>query len=418
MNTFSRGQKGKLSDLGCGTSFSVVVDVSSPQGSVDITCFGLDASDKLSDDRYMVFFNQLASPANAVTLDLAQGMARFAVNLDALPASIAKLVFAASLDGSGTMRSIAASSLSVGNAASFPFTGSDFNEEKAIIIAELYRREGQWRFGAVGQGFKGGLSALLKHFGGEEAGSDAAAAAPIAATVAVPTPSPAPAPSPAPTPSPTISLSKVTLEKRGDKVSLDKRAGKSYGRIRVNLNWNQRPVGVEKKTGFFDKLINKPDKGIDLDLACLFELADGTPGLVQALGKQWGNYDQRPFIQLEADDRTGNISSGENIFINGDNFDKIKRALIFAFIYDGAANWAATDGVVTIEIADQAPVEVRLDQGGNQPLCAIALIENQGGTLQVTKLIDYFSQQGSTSVHQLLDTKYGFGLRWKTGSKD
>jgi tellurite resistance protein TerA len=412
MNTFSRGQKGKLSDLGCGTSFAVVVDVSSPQGSVDITCFGLDASDKLSDDRYMVFFNQLASPGNAVTLDLAQGMARFAVNLDALPASIAKLVFTASLDGASTMRGIAASSLSVGNAVSFPFTGSDFNEEKAIIIAELYRRDGQWRFGAVGQGFNGGLSALLKHFGGEEAGSGAAAAAPIAATVA------AAAPSPAPASSPRISLSKVTLEKRGDKVSLDKRAGKSYGRIRVNLNWNQRPAGVEKKTGFFDKLINKPDKGIDLDLACLFELADGTPGLVQALGKQWGNYDQRPFIQLEADDRTGSISSGENIFINGDNFDKIKRALIFAFIYDGAPNWAATDGVVTIEIADQAPVEVRLDQGGNQPLCAIALIENQGGTLQVTKLIDYFSQQGSTSVHQLLDTKYGFGLRWKTGSKD
>ena len=164
--------------------------------------------------------------------------------------------------------------------------------------------------------------------------------------------------------------------------------------------------------------MNKPEKGIDLDLACLYELADGTPGLVQALGKQWGNYDQRPYIQLEGDDRTGSVTTGENIFINGEFFDKIKRALVFTFIYEGAPNWSATDGVVTIEIPDQPPVEVRLDQGGNQPLCAIALIENRGGTLQVTKLVDYFSQQGSTSVHQLLDTKYGFGLRWKTGSKD
>ena len=399
MTTFTRGQKGKLSELGCNSPLAVQIDIASPQASADIACFGLDAAGTLSDDRYMVFFNQLVSPGNAITLVNAPGSARFTIDLDALPASIEKLVLTAAIDGDANMRSLGASHLSIGNAVSFPFSGADFLDEKAIIIAELYRRDGQWRFGAVGQGFSGGLAALLAHFGGTEAASAAATA-----TAAVPA-------------TPRVSLSKVTLEKRGDKVSLDKRGKRSYGRIRVNLNWNQRPA-VAPKTGFFDKLINKPDKGIDLDLACLFELADGTPGLVQALGKQWGHYEQRPFIMLEGDDRSGSVATGENLFINGDQFDHIKRALIFAFIYDGAPDWSATDGVVTIEIADQAPVEVRLDQGGRQPLCAIALIENHGGTLQVTKLIDYFSQQGSTSVHQLLDTKYGFGLRWKTGSKD
>jgi tellurite resistance protein TerA len=407
MNNFSRGQKGKLSDLGCTSPLTVVVDIAAPGASIDVSCFGLDGSDKLSDDRYMVFFNQLASPANAVTLAVQGNQARFAINLDALPDSIAKLVFTAAIDGAASMRNIGAGALTVNNAVSFPYSGADFKDEKAIIIAELYRRDGQWRFGAVGQGFNGGLSALLSHFGGSEAASSASASASASA-----------APAAAPVEAKKISLSKVTLDKRGDRVSLDKRGGKSYGRIKVNLNWNQRPSAVAQKTGFFEKLMSKPDKGIDLDLACLFELADGTPGLVQALGKQWGSYDQRPFIQLEGDDRTGSVSSGENLFINGDHFDKIKRALVFAFIYEGAPDWSATDGVVTIEIADQAPVEVRLDQGGNQPLCAIAMIENHGGTLQVTKLVDYFSQQGSTSVHQLLDTKYGFGLRWKTGSKD
>lgn len=399
MNTFTRGQKGKLADLGCPSSFTVSVDMRAPGAAIDVSCFGLDADDKLSDDRYMVFFNQLASPGNAVTFDPAAGAARFAVKLDALPATIVKLVFTAAIDGAGSMRDIAASSLTVGDAVSFAFAGADFKDEKAIIIAELYRRDGQWRFGAVGQGFNGGLSALLAHFGGSEVS--------------------APAPAPMSTPAAAkVSLSKVTLEKRGDKVSLDKRGKQNYGRIRVNLNWNQRPAAVAPKTGFFDKLMNKPDKGIDLDLACLFELADGTPGLVQALGNSWGNYEQRPFIKLEGDDRTGSVSQGENIFINGEFFDKIKRALIFAFIYDGVPNWAATDGVVTIEMADQAPVEVRLDQGGNQSLCAIAMIENRGGTLQVTKLVDYFAQQGNVGVHQLLDNKYGFGLRWKAGKKD
>ena len=397
MNTFTRGQKGKLADLGCPSSFTVSVDMRAPGAAIDVSCFGLDADDKLSDDRYMVFFNQLASPGNAVTFDPAPGAARFAVQLDALPATIVKLVFTAAIDGVGSMRDIAASSLDVGDAVSFAFAGADFKDEKAIIIAELYRRDGQWRFGAVGQGFNGGLSALLAHFGGSEVS--------------------APAPAPAPT-SAKVSLSKVTLEKRGDKISLDKRGKQNYGRIRVNLNWNQRPAAVAPKTGFFDKLMNKPDKGIDLDLACLFELADGTPGLVQALGNSWGNYEQRPFIKLEGDDRTGSVSQGENIYINGEYFDKIKRALIFAFIYDGVPNWSATDGVVTIEMADQAPVEVRLDQGGNQSLCAIAMIENRGGTLQVTKLVDYFAQQGNVGVHQLLDNKYGFGLRWKAGKKD
>ena len=61
-------------------------------------------------------------------------------------------------------------------------------------------------------------------------------------------------------------------------------------------------------------------------------------------------------------------------------------------------------------------MEVRLDQGGNQSLCAIAMIES--GTLQVTKLVDYFAQQGNVGVHRLLDNKYGFGLRWKAGKKE
>ena len=44
----------------------------------------------------------------------------------------------------------------------------------------------------------------------------------------------------------------------------------------------------------------------------------------------------------------------------------MKRALVFAFIYRGAPNWAATDGVVTVNMPDQPPVEVRLDGGCNQ----------------------------------------------------
>jgi hypothetical protein len=51
--------------------------------------------------------------------------------------------------------------------ARFSFSGSDFKDEKAIMIGEIYFKD-IWRFSAVGQGFNGGLSTLLKYFGGEE----------------------------------------------------------------------------------------------------------------------------------------------------------------------------------------------------------------------------------------------------------
>nr|WP_315255143.1 hypothetical protein [uncultured Duganella sp.] len=157
---------------------------------------------------------------------------------------------------------------------------------------------------------------------------------------------------------------------------------------------------------------------IDLDPVCLFELADGRRGGVQALGDSWGSFERSPYIYLDGDDRSGAVSSGENLFINGDMFDKIRRVLIFTFIYDGVPNWAQTDGVVTVEVPGQPTVEVKLDGGGNQSMCGIAMLENIAGQLQVTKLIDYIPDQNGHSGHEELDRRYNFGLRWRTGSKD
>ena len=413
MNSFTRGQKGKLADLGVTSPLTIELDINAAGMALDVSCFGLDGAEQLSDERYMVFYNQLASPEGAVRLTQDGSRARFAVNLEALPASIVKLVFVAAIDGNGTMKSIGASAMTLGDAVRFPWSGADFQDEKAVIVGEVYRKDGVWRFGAVGQGFNGGLAVLLKHFGGAEAAPAGSQPAPAPAAVPAAASNSAPAPKP-------VSLSKVTLEKRGDKVSLDKRGSRGYGRILVNLNWNQNgATAAPAKTGFLARLTGaSASGGVDLDLGCMYEMADGKAGLVQALGNAWGDVDQRPFIRLEADDRTGQVSGGENLTINGDHFNDIKRALIFAFIYKGAPNWAATDGVVTINMPDQAPIEVRLDQGGNQMMCAIAMIENVGGNLQVTKLAEYFAQQGKESAHALMDQRFGFGLRWTTGTKD
>lgn len=401
MTNFVQGQKGKLADLGCAGAFQIVLNIAAQGMEVDIACFGLDAHDQLSDDRYMVFFNQKSCPGGGVVLEIGDGKSTFSTDVSRLPDSIHKLVFAASISGAGTMRQLGSSSLQLGSAL-FPFSGGDFQDEKAVIVGEVYKRDGLWRFGAVGQGFNGGLSALLRHFGGSEA---------------EPTPQAMPEPK-------KISLSKITLEKRGDKISLEKTGGHSFGRIRVNLNWNKAALPIEppKKQGFLQRIMGRGAQpstgGIDLDLACFFQLIDGSSGGVQALGNSWGSFDKPPFIYLEGDDRSGCNVDGENLTINGDHFNQIKRILIFTFIYDGVPNWAATNAVVTIEMPGQVPLEVRLDNGTDASMCAIAMIENNGGSLQVTKLVEYFEPIGKKMTHELMNDRFNFGLSFKAGSKD
>jgi len=145
----------------------------------DFVCFGLDAQGKLSDDRFMVFFNQKAAPDDAITLQkLAEQSATFAFDLDKVPAPIERLVFTLSVDGAGAMRDLGASELTLsagGNAfVRYRFSGADFDTEGALMLAEVYRKDGEWRFWAQGQGFAGDLNALLQHFGGEVAAEPSA----------------------------------------------------------------------------------------------------------------------------------------------------------------------------------------------------------------------------------------------------
>jgi tellurite resistance protein TerA len=266
------------------------------------------------------------------------------------------------------------------------------------MLLEIYKKDGIWRLCAVGQGFNGGLDALVQHFGGEVAGKPAPAPA-----------APPPSPPPPPQPQPKVSLSKITLEKRGDKISLEKRGDSAgHGRIICNLNWSRNSGG---KKGLFGNLLGG-SRDIDLDLGCLFELASGDKGAVQALGNSFGSYDRLPYIHMTGDDRTGASARGEFLYINGDHLKEIKRICIYAFIYEGAANWSQADGVVTVTVPGHPPVEVRLDNHDNaKNMCAVAMLENDGGELKLTKLARYFPS------HPALDDYYNWGLRWVAGSK-
>ncbi len=156
------------------------------RATYDFCCFGVDAADKLSDDRYMIFYNQLRSPQGEIVgAEIASGMS-FTIKLDALPQSIQKLVFTGSIDGAGTMGEISAHKISIGDQITASFGGADFKAEKAITSLEIYRKGG-WRFNVVARGFNGGLDALLAFYGGEQADDDDTDSAPTTQSV-TPTP--------------------------------------------------------------------------------------------------------------------------------------------------------------------------------------------------------------------------------------
>ena len=101
-----KGECGFLADyLEVECDFSVVL---SAEGNVeyDCVCFGLDSAGKLSDDRYMIFYNQPQSPANEITFTSFKNRGKFTVKLGKLPSGINKLVFALCIDGQGTIKDI------------------------------------------------------------------------------------------------------------------------------------------------------------------------------------------------------------------------------------------------------------------------------------------------------------------------
>ncbi|WP_327264337.1 TerD family protein [Streptomyces sp. NBC_01232] len=212
---FQRGHKAKISDLTAGTDLYVGVQIAGSGLSFDISCFGLDANEQLSDDRYFVFFNQPKSPEESIQQLGAQSgdTESFRVTLDRIPASIHKLSFTATIDGAGQMSQIGPGYIRIvaggEEVVRYAFTGAEFTTERAVMLGDFYLKD-VWRFAAVGQGFDGGLDALLRNFGGEVA-EEAQPQAPAAASpgFAAPPQAAAPAPSfgapaqqaPAPAPS-------------------------------------------------------------------------------------------------------------------------------------------------------------------------------------------------------------------------
>jgi stress response protein SCP2/uncharacterized protein (AIM24 family) len=200
---FQRGHKAKISDLTPGTDLYVGVQIAGQGLTFDISCFGLDANEQLSDDRYFIFFNQPKSPEESIQLLGAQAgdTESFRVTLDRIPANIHKLSFTATVDGAGQMSQVGPGYIRIvaggEEVVRYAFNGSEFTTERAVMLGDFYLKD-VWRFAAVGQGFDGGLEALLKNFGGEVAEEEPAAPQPQGGAPSFAPPAQTAPPAPAP----------------------------------------------------------------------------------------------------------------------------------------------------------------------------------------------------------------------------
>ncbi|MFE7427263.1 TerD family protein [Streptomyces sp. NPDC057545] len=244
----------------------VAVDVSAPV-RLDVSGLLLAASGKVRSDDDFIFYNQPAGPG--VTYRSGGGTSPDAILVDtaAVPPGIEKIVVTASPDAAGqTFQGIEPTATvrnADDNSVLATFTPPRLTTETALVVMEVYLRNGAWKVRAVGQGYANGLAGIATDFGVSVEDEPAPTATPAPAPTAMPSAPPAPAaappmpsappvdpriaappapaaPSAAPTPAPSgrINLDKgrVSLQKN-QTVSLVKGGRPLLSQVKMGLGW-------------------------------------------------------------------------------------------------------------------------------------------------------------------------------------
>ncbi|MEE1811842.1 TerD family protein [Streptomyces sp. BE133] len=231
----------------------VAVDVSAPV-RLDVSGLLLTADGKVRSDDDFIFYNQPAGPG--VTYRSGGGTAPDAIVVDttAVPSGIEKIVVTASPDAAGQTFQGIEPTATVRNADDgsvlATFTPPRLGTETALVVIEVYLRNGAWKARAVGQGYANGLAGIATDFGVSV--EEEPAAAPAPAPVAPPMPAAAPvdpriaAPAPPaapPAPSTPAASGKINLDKgrvslqKNQTVSLVKGGRPLLSQVKMGLGW-------------------------------------------------------------------------------------------------------------------------------------------------------------------------------------
>jgi tellurite resistance protein TerA len=330
-----------------------------PGAEVDVSALLVTGTGKVRSDADMCFYGQPSVAGGALALAGASGgETRFTVDPGRIPAEVEKIVFTVTIhENRASFGQVKEIGLDIGGVLGrIPCAGMT---ETALILAELYQRNGAWKVRVVGQGFNGGLAKLAPHLGVEVAEQAHAPAPPKNAPKSASEPSKA-----EPTPPPVVSnspvrLTKVTLDKNSQATSINlaKDSAGKLENIKVTLAWTAK---------------------VDLDLHAFYRLKNGKTGQVFFASK--GALDKAPFIKLDRDMGVGN-TGGDNkeALVIGDlsQIDCIIFATnIFRFFGRSKENFARYDGRVILTTS-LGEVTVPLTSEMQGSWAVIAKVENK-----------------------------------------
>ncbi|BAZ86601.1 TerD family protein [Dolichospermum compactum] len=171
-----------LTEVFVGLGWDVKVVDTGLDFDLDASVFILGSNEKLISDQHFIFYNNLTSPDPAKSVqhtgDNLTGLGDgddevIKINLQKVPADVHKIVITVTIHEAAERHQnfgqVQNAFIRVVNAQNEKEVirydlVEDYSIETALIMAELYRKDGDWRLNAVGSGYQGGLKALLDRF--------------------------------------------------------------------------------------------------------------------------------------------------------------------------------------------------------------------------------------------------------------
>jgi tellurite resistance protein TerA len=186
--------------------------------------------------------------------------------------------------------------------------------------------------------------------------------------------------------------------------------------IKIGMAWDnvtskgEKRSLVKKLAGKVSAMVNE---GVDLDLGCLYELQTGERGAIQAFGERFGKFDQKPYITLSGDERTGDApGEDEYLVINGHKWPDIKRVTLYAYIYDGTPDWSVVSPEIRVRVPGEPAITIQPKVSDSKlAICAIATLENVRNGIKVANHTEFYAG------HAELDRAFGYGISWVDGEK-
>ena len=180
----TKGKPG-LTKLMVGLGWDVNAFDSGADFDLDAAAFMLGDNGRCPTEKEFIFYGNLTHPSESIkhmgdnlTGEGEGDDEQIFVDLTKIPANVSKVAFTVTIyeaESRGQNFGQVSNSFirivdeSTGQELIHYDLGEDFSIETAVVVGELYKHNGEWKFNAIGSGFQGGLEALCGHYGIEVA---------------------------------------------------------------------------------------------------------------------------------------------------------------------------------------------------------------------------------------------------------